>query len=267
MTDSPQETGSAGKSKPRSPSYPAIDIETALQRAQALYDAEHGNAAPFEVILSHWGYNPKSGGGRLAFSALKKFGLLTVEGLGTKARASLSPLALKIILDRRPDSKEREQTIREAALMPSIHKELWEKYPAGLPSDVNLDHELRMDRKFTDSGAQEFIRELHSTWVFAKLASSGKMSDEKINEEETNGGGERDGGGGENPPFIPPPNPKMTSYPVPVAKGENVIIQAVFPLSEDKWKRMVAILRAMKPSLVDDEKSSPDSDQDWGIEP
>jgi hypothetical protein len=38
---------------------------------------------------------------------------------------------------------------------------------------------------------------------------------------------------------------------VPVAPGEYVTIWADFPLTEEKWQQMFAVLSAMKPALVE----------------
>src|SRR5438552_17689881 len=92
----------------RSPSYPGIGLEVALERARSLYREEGRNAAPNEAILHHWGYGPKSGPGLVTLAALKRFGLLTGEGSG---KSRLSNFALRIILDEREDSPERAEAI------------------------------------------------------------------------------------------------------------------------------------------------------------
>src|SRR5438105_11530029 len=117
------ETGYTPK-RQRSPSYPSIDLETAIDRARTLYAREGRNIAPNHAILGHWGYSAKSGPGFGTLGALKRFGLLRSEGAG---KSRLSDLALRIVLDERQDSPERAEDIKEAALSPAIHKEIWEK--------------------------------------------------------------------------------------------------------------------------------------------
>lgn len=164
------------KTKLRSPAYPAIDLETAIARARELWTSEKLNTAPVSVILGHWGYAKVSSNGLVVLSALLKFGLLMDEGTGEKRKARLSELARRIILDDRPTSPERDAAIREAALNPTIHKEFWDTYKELLPSDDNLKYELKVNKHFTDSAAVNFIKELHSTWSFAKLAEYANMS-------------------------------------------------------------------------------------------
>ena len=53
------------KKKVRSPSFPFIGLREALDRARAFYEAEQRNAARPETAAAHWGYSPKSSGGKL----------------------------------------------------------------------------------------------------------------------------------------------------------------------------------------------------------
>lgn len=161
----------------RSPSYPRIDLENAIQRAREVYSKERMNPAPVNAILSHWGYNSKSGLGLVILAALLKFGLLADDGKGAKRQARLTELARRIILDERDTSIERDAAIKEAALNPTIHKELWEQYNGNLPSDETLRYQLRVNRGFTDTALHEFIPQLRSTVAFAKLVESDIISE------------------------------------------------------------------------------------------
>ena len=158
-----------GTKASRSPSYPGISLEEALARARVLYGKEKEYAAPIDTILDHWEYKPKSGPGLVCLAALKKFGLLTDEGSGSDRQGKLTGFALDIILDDREDGKEREKRIREAGLLPEIHKQLLEKYNGELPSDQTLRYHLMRNKGFTENGAIEFIREFKQTIKFAKL--------------------------------------------------------------------------------------------------
>jgi len=164
--------------KGRSPSYPGLDLEAALEKARQLYQHEKHHAASVETILGHWDYTPKSGAGLVAIAALKKFGLTEDQGRGNDRKAKLSARALDIIHDDREQSGSRQAVIKAAALQPTIHRELFEKYEGNLPSDQNLRFHLLRERGFTESGADEFIRELRATFAFAGLTESDTMSDD-----------------------------------------------------------------------------------------
>ena len=123
------------KSKDRSPNYPGIDLASALEKAAILREREGKHFAYVETVFGHWGYAIKSSGGRTALSALKKFGLidenktarLAPDGELTR-QIKLSDLALRILLDNDEESPERIQALQEAALNPSIHRKLWDRY-------------------------------------------------------------------------------------------------------------------------------------------
>jgi len=166
------------KQEGRSPSYPGIPLGEAITRARTIYERDGRNSAPVTAILGHWGYKDGSGPGTIALAAVKKFRLLADEGDGPKRTAKLTELALRIVLDTREESQERAAHIREAALKPSIHAELWREFDGVVPSDGTLRHKLVLDRKFTQRGADEFIQQFRSTIAFARLSESDIISEE-----------------------------------------------------------------------------------------
>ena len=71
----------------------------------------------------------------------------------------MSEVAIRIILDEREDSKEKVELIKQLALTPGIHKELWDEYKGSLPSDRTLKYSLITERGFSELGAAELIKE------------------------------------------------------------------------------------------------------------
>ncbi|TBR09911.1 MAG: hypothetical protein EPO47_05030 [Rugosibacter sp.] len=168
----------------RSPAYPSIDLKSAIERARQFYGAEKRAAANVKVAAEHWGYSYASSGGKQAIAALLAFGLMEDEGSGDQRKVKLTDLALRIILDERQDSKERDEAIKRAALLPKIHQEILTKWPT-LPSDANLRHYLVLDRKFNENVVSDFIREIRNTVSFAKLQESDSMSPTDERKQET----------------------------------------------------------------------------------
>lgn len=82
---------------------------------------------------------------------------------------TLTDLAIRILLDDRPDSIERADTIRRAALLPKIHSELFSKWPSVLPSNPNLRHYLLIEKKFNENIVDDFISQLRTTADFARI--------------------------------------------------------------------------------------------------
>ena len=119
--------------------------------------------------MQHWGYKEDSSTGYSCIAALKKFGLVDHEGMGDGRQVRLSGLALSILLDKNPDSPERRDALRAAALGPRIHAELWERYGTELPSDQSLKRFLVLERSFNEAAVDELLDEYKVTMAFAGL--------------------------------------------------------------------------------------------------
>jgi hypothetical protein len=168
------------KQRTRSPAYPYINLETAIARAREFHKEERGNAANILVAGKHWGYKENSSGAYQTAAALMSFGLMTDEGTGDKRRLKLTPAAIRILLDADPNSTERERLIKEAALAPKIHQELWKRWGKDLPSIHSLKNTLLFDWKppFNENAVDGFIKEYKDTITFAKLLESDKVGSE-----------------------------------------------------------------------------------------
>jgi len=164
------------KKEGRSPSYPAVDLSTALVRAQAIKEKEGRHFANIPTIMTHWGYGAKSSQGFVVLAALKKFGLLEDRGTGGAREFRLTELAWNILIDTREVSVERESLIRKAALSPDIHRKLWEEYGADLPSSENLRFRLLSQERFTSGAVDDFIAEYKRTISFANLKESDSLN-------------------------------------------------------------------------------------------
>jgi hypothetical protein len=219
-----------------------------------IYEQEKQHAAPVDTILGHWKYKPKSGAGLVIVAALKKFGLLTDSGSGATRTAKLTDLALDILLAP-PDSDERRAAIRKAALGPNIHRELLARYPNGLPSDENMRYHLVRERGFTEGGASDLIRELRATLEFAGVTSEAdtvsRQEEDTTPVEENAGMSATQERHRQDPPPPPPPRGEELTIPVLLTGGRaRVRLQGTFPVSQEEWDRMIALLDAHKPGLV-----------------
>jgi len=243
--------------KSRSPSYPGIDLATALDRARTVYEREGRQAAPVDALYGDWGLKPRSGAGGVVLAALKKFGLLADDGSGMTRRGRLTELALTILLGE-AGSGARDAAIQRAALLPGIHHEVWEKHDRGLPSDARLRLWLIRDRGFTPGGSDEFIGQMKRTFVFAGImpsdrvesgGSSPAMEDPGVMSEPSS---RRlpSGARSVEPVLRPADRPPATrSILLPLGVGWATL-EAPFPLSEETWALMISELTAMKPGLV-----------------
>jgi hypothetical protein len=160
----------------RSPPYPALPLNRAMDRAMQLYGKALHHSVPISVAGNAWEYGIKSSGLFATVAALKQFGLLTDEGSGDKRRLKLTDLAIRLARYADPNSEKRRSAIRSAALAPKIHAELWEKYGAAGASgamDVVVKSYLTADRAddgeaaYSAAAADELVQEYRQTMSFS----------------------------------------------------------------------------------------------------
>lgn len=249
----------------RSPNYPAIDIGRAIERLRTLYNKERQHAMPAIQAVKHWGYSSLNspGGGQLA--ALARFGLLDDEGTKDERRVKVTDLGVKILAH--PDMAERESAVRHAAMLPAVHQEMWQKYGTELPSEDNLKWFLTQERGFSENGAKDFIKEYLATIDFAKLDSEPSVvTAEPTPDAElgTSAPAVAASAPAEAPSAAPqlgsPQAGQMPPISFPLASGKVVSVSGLGDLSEAEWAQFMAVLNALKPSLVRSASSTAESD-------
>lgn len=208
----------------RSPPYPYVPLSKAVERAKDLYPQSQHHQVGANVLAHAWGYSPTSSGVIQTAAALMQFGLLTDEGSGDKRKFQLTPEAIRIVQDADPASEKRKSAIQRAALLPKIHKELWDKYGTGDVSDVLLQNYLTLDRMeagqspFNSVAATALIEEYKETVTYAGLSKTSGAPDPggdklgEIRQEDTT--------------FVPPPANNAPLRPaVPTHKREVTLMQ------------------------------------------
>lgn len=161
------------RSKHRSPNYPAVGLQKALERTETLKKSAGRHAVPVNVAHKLWDY--RKGAGDQTVAALKAFGLVDVEGAKDKRQILLTDAAIRM-LGNAPDKAE---LLKTAALKPEIHKQIWTKYGGELPSEnAILKEYLLWERKFNEAFVDSFIEQFRSTIAFAGLALSDKLAAE-----------------------------------------------------------------------------------------
>jgi len=164
----------------RSPKYPFVGLKTAVERAEEFYKNEGRNAAPIKALAAHWDISPTSSAARQTAAALVHFGLSEQAGSSYK----LTPRALRIILDKAQDSPGRVAALHEAAMYTPIHRKLWDRYGANLPSDHTLRVNLIFEEKFNENAVARFISQYKETLEFSGLRSGTLSGVDPIGDEE-----------------------------------------------------------------------------------
>ncbi len=175
--------------KHRSPNYPYTGLEDALEKTRLIQNEGRNFFVPFTVAKDAWGYK-SDGTAHSVVASLKAYGLIEVQGEKERKEIKVSESGRKIL----DDHSDRNVLLKEAALKPSLHNELWNKYDGSLPpSNKMLAEYLKYERDFNPTAVDSFIDQFRATIVFAKLTSSDKIEDDKeekslVNIEEVKGG-------------------------------------------------------------------------------
>ena len=148
----------------RSPNYPALSLSEAVQRAQLVFDKQNLHGAPRDVLAVSMGYNSLNGASATAISALVKYGLL--DGRADDIR--LSERAKRILFA--DNDSEKVEALREAAVEPTLFRELSEKFPGTAPSDDVLRNYL-LRKGFGPGAVSAVIRCYRETLDFARLSA------------------------------------------------------------------------------------------------
>jgi hypothetical protein len=171
----------------RSPPFPTLSLQRALERAEQIYRQERDHPAPMASLARAWGMSPTSSGPVVTVAALRQYGLVEDEGSGEGRKIRLTHDALRIILDKVPSSPTRLEAIRRAFLSPRIFTELWDRWKSDLPSEQTMINYLVLERRlnnqapFSEQSASELLANYRASLPFAcpeeELSLSAPTSD------------------------------------------------------------------------------------------
>lgn len=169
--------GGGSRQLHRSPNFPFISLQKAIERAEQLHSKEGRHQVRLDVVAKHWEYALKSSGLLQTVGALRMFGLLNVEaGTGHARLLRLTERAIRILLDKRVE--EKTKALQEAALAPSLYADLWKLWGPTMPSEANAISHLTVDLGFNPSSAPAVFAAYKDTVAYAGLNDRGKLSGE-----------------------------------------------------------------------------------------
>lgn len=241
----------------RSPNYPVISLGKGIELATKLYAQDHSTAVPVSVACGHWGVKITSSSGMRLVSAMQSYGLIEIVGAGAAKKLKLTERGL--ILVRHPDkaSVAYRDALREAALAPKIHEEIWNEYEAtGLPSTQSLHWSLESDWKVHPESIPALIAELVETFTLAGITSAAKVEDAKGDKGDIPPMGKPAGTLPKDPPAATPPSESMTmanassgsvlrDQPLPLLSGDAVL-RYPHPMSEEDFDWMLETIQRLK---------------------
>lgn len=249
----------------RSPSYPYIDLGTAIARTQQLYNFAKKTPVLLSAVLKEWGYSGSSANGMKVIAALKSFGLIRDIGKGKDRKVVISDFSYRL-LHYPPDSPEKEAAIKEAALKPPMYSFCWREWGAveEMPGFEAIKSHLVLEKKFNPDAVSGFLSDYKKTIQFAKLGQSDTIESEDGEESidpNLQNIAEKKGIININPP---PKRPGMNQDTFTLDEGQ-VVIQWPKNLSpesfEDFESWLQLVLRKTKRSLANPKAPAEEKDQ------
>ena len=154
----------------RSPNFPGLPLEEAIEAAREIFDKSRHAEIPREVVAKDLGYSGLTGRSFLILGALNQYGF--VENT-SKGNMRVSQLAADI-LHGYPEQL-RLEALHKAGREPSLFKAIFEKFDNHIPSD-NAVRSFLSQNGFTNEGAEKALKTFSETNRF--LAVKGARESE-----------------------------------------------------------------------------------------
>jgi hypothetical protein len=165
-----------GKAKrDRSPSYPSIGLGAAVERAAALDEYFKRHPAPLKQLGLAWGMKQGSSQAFSTVAALKSFGLVEYQGSGSELKVVLTEDGRTYL--RAQQEEVKQAVLRRLAVLPKAISKYWEIWGSDRPPDPVCLDELVLNAKFSQVGAENFLKVYDSTIAAANLRKSDKIDD------------------------------------------------------------------------------------------
>lgn len=156
----------------RSPSFPFIPLETALNRLAEFESTFARQEPPADRAYLAWKMKGDTSQAQQTLGALRAFGLVEYKGSGTKRPVAISVEA-RNYLRAQQDSVKRE-ALKRLALKPKWIAHFWDIWGADrVPDPIRLDT-LVLESRFNEGTAPTFLKVYDATIAFAGLSNADK---------------------------------------------------------------------------------------------
>lgn len=156
--------------KDRSPSFPFIPLQIAVERLIAFEDTFKRHPAPASKVGLAWGMKPDSSQAGQTLAALKAFGLVEYQGVSAARTASLTDDGRNLL--RAQQESVKKEILKAAALKPRAIDKYWQEWGPDRPLDAICLDELVLRGGFTEAAARTFLRVYDDTIDYAGLRDS-----------------------------------------------------------------------------------------------
>ncbi|MES2724771.1 MAG: hypothetical protein V4656_16590 [Pseudomonadota bacterium] len=153
----------------RSPSYPTLTLEQAIEMVGKIHKANRTNVISRETAARDMGYSGLTGRSLTVLGSLAQYGLVEKAGKGD---IKVTRRAVEIL--HPVEESHRAEAIAEAAAAPALFQTLHERFPEGVPS-ANALRSFMVHSNFNDVAIGPAIAAFLETISFAeKTKESGR---------------------------------------------------------------------------------------------
>jgi hypothetical protein len=164
----------------RSPRYPNVNLQSAIEKTRLIYEKEHRHKVDKEVVALDLGYTGLNGASAGMIASLRQYNLLEVSGDALKVTDDAVT-----ILELPQGEDERVDAIQRVAFAPKIFSELREIYGDKLPSIENLRLYL-IKQGYNSKAASVVIRTYRETLSLVQEEMEGYNNEDSNDSHKTN---------------------------------------------------------------------------------
>jgi hypothetical protein len=240
----------------RSPRAPTLSLEKCVELTTKLHAECRRSAVDAATAAKAMGYNTVHGGVLTLLGALREYGLIERPS----GKVTVTALAVKII--HPISAQQKEDALRESALMPKAFTALLRDF--GDCSESVLESHL-VQSNFKPDRAKQVAKAFTANKAFAKLDSNSKLDVPK--DEEENDPPPIDPDAPALPAVKPPPNPPikpegnvLATYKIPLGANEATLVFTGQQLTADDFDALSDFVDFSKKQFVRAlaKKSSPE---------
>ena len=183
-----------GSLRDRSPSYPVLSLEKAVDLLSKFYAFFKNSAARPDKVGDAWELKGSALISRYT-AALRYFGLLEYTGSGKERRVVITSDAKRYLRAQMDETKQ--ELLRIFALQPTQIAKFWKLWGNNRPTKDACKDQLVFDHKFSENGAAQFLKVYDATITYAPMEEDKDEDKEKVDNETSNVEASNSGNGDE----------------------------------------------------------------------
>lgn len=217
----------------RSPNYPAIPLDQAIDLIGKLHSKNRTNVIPRESAAKDMGYSGLTGRSLKLLGALAQYDLVKASG---KGNLQVSPIAVDILHGL--TSEDRKSALRHAGSAPKLFKSIRDRFTDGIPSE-NVIRSFLVHQGYADGAIGAAVKAFMDTNRF--LENAGVYDSHGVSEvDDSDVLSSDDGEGAESlTTALVPPAPSPTQHGgYRIMEGERVVFSE--ETGADQYLKLVA---------------------------